>query len=302
MLFEPVPPMIVSMGREAFDDDGYLFEPKWDGWRIQLHKQGGRIEAYTRSGLAVTDKFPELAEAAAAIKAPEAILDCEGVCLRGERTVFDDFAYRGRLADPKRIAAAAQTHPATFVAFDVLRTAEPHLREPLAARKARLAELVAPNAALALSMHVEGRGRALQAWTVERNLEGTVAKRLDGAYRPGVVAKDWIKVKNVQTIDAIVLGYRTKPRFALVLGLHFRTIRFKPVGTVEFGFAPHEKQAFLEIARQLHAASDRKTQWIEPKLCCRVQYLERTDRHQLRETVFRGFLFDKSPEDCRWTY
>ncbi|WP_338046017.1 DNA ligase [Paenibacillus sacheonensis] len=302
MLFTPIKPMIVSMGKEAFDDEHYLFEPKWDGWRLLLHKQGGRLEAYTRNGNRVTEKFPELREAVSAIRVPEAILDGEGVCLRGDRTVFDDFAYRGRLSDSRRIAAAVRTHPATFILFDVLQTNQSHMQEPLTTRKARLQEAVASTDVLALTAYVEGQGRALQNWTIARELEGTVAKRRNSVYRPGVVSKDWIKIKNVQTIDVIILGYRSKPRFGLVVGLHFRTVRYKPVGLVEFGFAARDKQAFLDIAQGLRTTNDGKTQWIEPRLCCRIQYLERNDRHQLRTTVFRGFLFDKRPEDCYWTY
>lgn len=69
MLFTPIKPMLLGMWHEAFDDDRYIFEPKWDGWRILLHKDGERVEAYTRHGNRVTDKFPELQAAGAAIRA-----------------------------------------------------------------------------------------------------------------------------------------------------------------------------------------------------------------------------------------
>ncbi|MFC5653264.1 DNA ligase [Paenibacillus solisilvae] len=302
MLFSPLKPMIVSMGMEAFDDDRFIFEPKWDGFRILLHKQGNRVEAYTRNGNVVTSKFPELREAITSIKAPAAILDCEGVCLRGGRTVFDDFSYRCRLSDPKKISAAAQTHPATFIVFDVLLTTGEHLNEPLLTRKMRLNEIVASTDFLALTAYIKGQGKALHAWTIEQDMEGIVAKRQDSNYILDVVSKDWIKIKNFKYIDTIILGYRTEPQFGLVVGLHFRTVRYKPVGIVEFGFSSHEKKAFIEIAKQLHTTKEKKTQWIEPKLCCRIQYLERTDRHQLRTTVFKGFLFDKKAEDCYWIY
>lgn len=318
MLFSPVKPMLASTGNESFDDDGFIFEPKWDGGRILLHKQGSRLEAYTRSGYTVTDKFPELRAALSAIKAPAAIVDCDGVVVRDGRTVLDDFAYRGRLSDPKAIAAAAQTHPATFIAFDVLLTGRDHMNEPLADRKARLTELIVSADSLAATAYVQGQGKALHAWTIGQDMEGIVAKRLNSVYRPNAVSKDWIKVKNPKLIDAIILGYRTEPRFGLVVGLHFRTVKFKPVGLVEAGIGEQEKQAFLAVAKQLHrtaaapsrakpeayplAASDARTQWIEPQLCCRVQYLDRSERHELGATTFKGFLFDKSPEDCYWTY
>jgi len=78
-------------------------------------------------------------------------------------------------------------------------------------------------------------------------------------------------------------------------------MRNKPIAVVEYGLSPEEKQAFLRIAKQIHTAKDRNgIQWIEPHLCCRVQYLERTENHNLRIVTFKGFIFDKKPESCLW--
>ncbi|MFD0698254.1 RNA ligase family protein [Paenibacillus sp. GCM10027628] len=299
MLFTPIKPMILSIGEEAFNDEKYIFEPKWDGWRILLHKQGSRIEAYTRNGIILTSKFPELKEAAAAIKAHTAILDGEGIVLRDGRPVFDDFAYRGRISQSARIRSAVSSHPATFVVFDVLYTDRAHLNEPLLERKKRLNEIVDSTPVIMPTMFVEGQGKALFELTEERDMEGIVAKRKDSKYLLDTRSPDWLKIKHFKTIDVVILGYRTNP-FGLVIGLQFRTVKNKPVGIVEFGFKPEEKQLFLGLAQQLHTATDNKTQWIEPRLCCRIEYLERTDSHQLRTLVFRGFLFDKKPEECVW--
>ncbi|MBD0380885.1 ATP-dependent DNA ligase [Paenibacillus sedimenti] len=302
MLFSPIKPMIVTMGNEAFDDDGFIFEPKWDGWRILLHKEGSRIEAYTRSGHVVTSKFPELKEAIASIKTNTAILDCEGVCIRDGRSVFDDFSYRCRISDSAKINAALRTHPVSFIAFDVLLSSSEHLYEPLKARKERLTELISGTDVITPTVFIEERGKDLSAWSKDRDMEGIVAKRKDSKYLLGAETKDWIKIKNPKTIDTIILGYRTEPQFGIVIGLHFKTIKYKPVGIVETGFQEAEKRAFLEIARQLHTKQEKQTQWIEPKLCCRIQYLERTDHHQLLDAMFKGFLLDKDPEECYWTY
>src|SRR5689334_2721798 len=112
MLFTTIYPMLLSMRPEAFDDEQYLFEPKWDGWRVLIHKEGDRVEAYTRKGNRITDKFPELREVGPMIRSHTAILDCEGICMREGRPVFDDFAMRGRLSDPMKIRMASRTHPA----------------------------------------------------------------------------------------------------------------------------------------------------------------------------------------------
>ncbi|WP_236288995.1 hypothetical protein [Paenibacillus allorhizoplanae] len=111
-----------------------------------------------------------------------------------------------------------------------------------------------------------------------------------------------MKIKNFKTIDTIILGYRTEPQFGLVIGLHFKTVRYKPIGIVEIGISENDKKAFLEIARQLQIRMEKQTFWVEPKLCCRIQYQERTDQHQLQTSIFKGFLFEKDPENCYWTY
>jgi len=300
MLFTPIKPMLVSIGSRAFDDDRFIFEPKMDGWRILLHKDGDRIEAFTRNGKCITEKFPELKSVAEPIKSKTAILDCEGVVIRDGRTVFDDFSYRGRLSDPVKIQTAQLTHPANFVVFDLLATSQEHMHEPLMVRKKRLAELVDPNPILISTMYVEKEGKAMSELSIERDLEGIVAKKKDSTYQPGIRSQDWIKIKNFKTIDTVILGYRTDPEFSFIVGLHFPTVQNKPVATVNWGISPEEKTAFLEIARQIHTHKDKKTQWIEPRICCRIEYLERTDLHYLRTVRFKGFLFDKRPEECKW--
>jgi bifunctional non-homologous end joining protein LigD len=301
-VFDFIAPMIVSIGKEAFDDERFLFEPKWDGYRIQLHKQGDRLEAYTRSGQLVTYKFPELQEAVKHIDAKEAILDCEGICMRDGRPVFDDFAYRGRISLPSKIQRAQETHPATFVVFDVLQTTVSHMQEPLMRRKALLAQMVEASAAIAATMYVDTQGRALSELSKSQQLEGIVAKRKDSLYIPGALSPDWLKIKNWKTLDTVILGIRKKPPFALVVGVHFRTMRNKPVGTVELGFTMEDKERLWQLAEKLAAGEDAKTHWLEPVLCCRIDYLERNDLHQLRMTVFRGLLAEKRAEDCVWPY
>ncbi|TVY08399.1 ATP-dependent DNA ligase [Paenibacillus cremeus] len=220
MLFTPIKPMIVSIGNEPFGSEHHIFEPKWDGWRILLHKQRDRIEAYTRNGNIVTSKFPELREVREAIKANSAILDCEGIVLRGGRPVFDDFSFRGRLSNSARIRDAVHTHPATFVAFDVIYMEHELLNEPLMKRKQRLTEIVCPTEVITPTMYLEGKGKALFELTREKDMEGIVAKRKDSRYLLDTKSMDWLKIKHFKSIDVVILGYRSNP-FGLVIGLNF---------------------------------------------------------------------------------
>lgn len=301
MQFTSIQPMLLTMRYEAFDDENYIFEPKWDGWRILIHKQGDRIEAYTRRGNCVTRRFPELEAVRDAINAESAILDCEGVCIRDGRSVFDDFVHRGRLTQPQKIQRALSTHPVTFVAFNVLYADGDVLTpKPLLARKDVLKSIVKRSDQLIATPYFEGNGIALKAETERRNWEGIVAKRADSVYQPGVRSEKWIKVKNWKQIDTVILGYRTETQFGLVVGLHFPTITNKPVAVVEYGMSPDEKMVFLMVAKDIHTDQRKGVQWIEPRLCCRVQYLEYTENHHLRTVSFREFQFNKDPNECRW--
>ncbi|WP_134702095.1 RNA ligase family protein [Ammoniphilus sp. YIM 78166] len=301
MLFTPIQPMRVSMGSQAFDDPAFIFEPKMDGGRLLVHKSGERVEVYARNGKCVSDKFPELINGAKEMKANTFILDGEGVVIRGGRSNFDDFSYRGRLADPFKIGKAQSTHPVHFVAFDVLYTNQDITGEPLMDRKRRLQELLdLGNSSITPTMYVEGEGRALSQLTQERELEGIVAKKQDSLYHMDKRSDDWLKIKNFRLLDTIILGYRTEPHFAFVVGVRFPTVRSKPVAIVESGISPEEQEAFRQIASQLHTGREQNTQWIEPRLCCRIEYQDRSELHHLRGVHFKGFLFDKDPDECYW--
>lgn len=299
MIFSPIKPMLLSMGNEVKDNEQELFDIKWDGWRILLHKEGDRIEAYTRHGNIVTKKFPELKEAVRHIKSHTAILDCEGVVLRNGNSVFDDFAYRGLLNDSNKVKSARSTHPATFIAFDVLSSSHSHIQEPLKDRKERLQELILPSNEIISTPYVIGEGTSLFQLTKEKNMEGIVGKRLDSTYQVNTRSREWTKYKHFKQIDTVVLGYKENP-FAVIVGVYFPT-GLKPVATVEFGFKPEEKQAFRQIAKQMITNDSKGMKWVEPVLCCRVQYLEKTEKNHLRIVSFKGFQFDKNREDCQWT-
>jgi bifunctional non-homologous end joining protein LigD len=301
MLFQPLQPMLLGERTEAFDDAGYFFEPKWDGVCVVLHKQGERIEAYTRHGKRITDALPEFQELAVAIRPHTAILDGEGIVLGKGRPVLDHFVWRSRLADPAKIRSAVRSHPATFVAFDVLLTeGREHLEEPLAVRKERLADAVMQGAGMMPTIFADGAGMTIWQSTKEQGWEGIVAKRKDSTYQLGVRSDDWLKIRHTQEIDTVILGYRMEPRFALVVGLQFRTVKNKPVGVVENGITVAEHQAFLEIAKGIRTQKEGRTQWVQPVLCCQVSYREMSEMHQMKEATFHGFLFEKRPEECRW--
>lgn len=184
------------------------------------------------------------------------------------------------MTDPSKIASAAQRHSATFVAFDVLATYRDHTGEPLTDRKARLNELIDPGAEIMQSLAVVGQGKALFKTTRAREMEGIVAKRKNSRYQIDTRSDNWLKIKHWKQTDAVILGYRTEPQVELLVGMYGAGGKIVARGTVEYGMTPDEKCAFLQIAKQIHTTAGKGIQWIEPRLCCRVQYLKRTEKEK----------------------
>lgn len=243
----------------------------------------------------MTAKFPELQEVGRSIKEHTAIIDCEGVVLRNGISVFDDFAYRGRLTNTSKIEQATLTHPATFIAFDVLATDKPLVQQKLVERKKILSSIIEPSNSMLITPSVVGNGSNIFRLTKELNMEGIVGKRSNSMYKTNHRSHDWLKYKHFKIADVVILGYKENP-FTMLVGTQING-KYKPLANVEFGFKPEEKTAFREIAKQIITKVERDMMWLEPRLCCKVQYLEKTNTGSLRIVSFKGFNFDKVPEE-----
>lgn len=298
MLFTPVKPMLLTMGdnNEIVDSDKWIYDIKWDGWRILLHKDKNRIEAFTRHGNNVTAKFPELQSIGKSIKADKAIIDCEGVVLRNGISVFDDFNYRGRLSNKDKINQATITHPATFIAFDILTTDKSIMNKALIERKDILNSIVDPSNELLITPSVVGNGSNVFNITKDKGMEGVVGKRTNSTYKTNHRSHDWLKFKHFKYMDVVILGYKENP-FTMIVGSQSSNGKYRPVASVEFGFKHEEKAAFREIAKQIITKVERDVIWVEPSLQCKVQYLEKTSTGSLRIASFKGFNFDKVPKE-----
>jgi len=293
MLFSPIKPMLLHMGNndEIPDDLNWIYDIKWDGWRILLHKMGDRVEAFTRHGNNVTKKFPELKSVGQSINEDKVIIDCEGVVLRNGISVFDDFAHRGRLTNKDKIEQATKSHPATFIAFDALYINEPIINRPLVERKEILTSIIQPSENVLVTPSMVGNGNDIFQLTKEKGMEGIVGKRIDSTYKLNHRSYDWLKFKHFKIIDTVILGYKENP-FTLLVGEQMSNSKYKPLANVEFGFSPEEKTAFRQIAKQNVIKVEKGITWIEPLLRCKVQYLERTSSGKLRIVSFKGFSFD----------
>ncbi len=292
-----------------FDRPGWIFELKYDGFRLLAARQpDGEVKLSYRSGKDATRILPEIVRAVAA-------LPCESLVLDGEVVVLDESgrpsfqrlqrrALRTRSLDAEHAAVA---NPAAFIVFDLLECEGFDLRPlPLLTRKSILRRILPASGPLRYLDHIEERGRDLYAAVAEMGLEGIVAKRADSPYRAGYSA-DWLKVRVDRSGDFAVVGFNPGPGGFRKLHLAVREGgRLAYIGTVGTGFGNDEMReirARLEPARRARppaegAPAGRGTVWVEPDLVCEVRFKEWTEGGHLRHPVFLRLRDDKTVEEC----
>ncbi len=316
---ERVSPMLAKPVRSAFDDPGWLFEPKWDGVRAiaLVRREGTRqhVLLQSRSLKLMNDQFPEVVEALAAARLPDAVLDGEIVALDSAgRPSFQRLQQRINLRGAEVDAVRARV-PVVYYLFDVLHcNGHDLMRLPLEERRRILQALVPWGPTLRLTEAFAGEGQAFYRAARQHGLEGIVGKRRDSAYEPGRRSGAWVKVKARRSLHAVVGGYTRgrrgrRSRFgALLLGLYDDREQLRYIGHVGGGFRDEELRQILEALRPLERPTapfatvprtNEPATWTEPRLVVRVEYLEWTKEGSLRFPVFQGMAPQVDPRSCR---
>jgi len=179
-----------------FTEDSWLFELKYDGFRILVLKEGKAVRLLSRNGNDLADRFPEIVKDVATLKADVAI-DGELVVAYEERyPSFYQVRRRAVMTSLRNVQKAANEHPAHVMAFDILALDERDVRkEPLLERKKILRSVLGKKKRrLTFVDFVERAGEMLFEVTKQLGLEGAMAKRCDSVYRAGKT-RDWLKIK-----------------------------------------------------------------------------------------------------------
>ncbi|TFV73795.1 ATP-dependent DNA ligase [Blastococcus sp. CT_GayMR19] len=205
----PVKPMLAKAATKLPVGDGLFYEPKWDGFRCVVFRDGDEVELGSRNERPLTRYFPEVVAAVKANLPERCVVDGEIVVPRGDRLHFEDLLQRIHPAQSRVDLLAGQT-PASFVAFDLLALGDESLLEvSFGERQARLrAALADVQAPVYVSAITQDAGTA-QRWfeTFEgAGLDGVVAKAADLPYGPD--QRLMTKVKHVRTADCVVAGFR----------------------------------------------------------------------------------------------
>ncbi len=217
--------MLATLVDEPFDDDDWLFEIKWDGYRAlcTVH-ENGKMELVSRNGLDFLQKFPQMEALQSAWTTLPVVVDGEIVSLDSEgRSSFQRL--QESLTSLRSKGKSKKTADLTFAAFDILYADGRDLRKtPLEDRKAILERSIADADVVMYSKHVVGKGCALFGQAQRKHLEGIIGKRRDSLYIERRT-RDWVKIK-AQLEQECVIGGFTEPRGSrtgfgsLLLGLY----------------------------------------------------------------------------------
>jgi ATP-dependent DNA ligase len=252
-LTPPLKPMLAKLARTMPEGDGWLFEPKWDGFRCVVFRDGDDIELASRNERPFTRYFPELLGPLRAALPERAVVDGEIVIpdADGHGLDFDALLQRIHPA-ASRVERLARETPASYVAFDLLAEGDDVLLDrPLAERRAALHRAVRPGPSVHLTP--ASTDRAVAAEWFDRfegaGLDGVVAKRLDEPYQPDKRAL--VKVKHERTADCVVAGYRIHKDGqgvgSLLLGLFDDDDRLQHVGVAASFSVAFRRELLAEL-------------------------------------------------------
>jgi bifunctional non-homologous end joining protein LigD len=281
----------------------WLHEVKYDGYRVLVAVSGGEAKVFTRSGLDWTEKFPEVAEAAAGLDVDSALIDGEVVALdqkgKPSFSALQDALKRGGKG-------------LVMFAFDLLSLDGEDLT-PLSnlERKELLRPVIPADGPILFAEHVIGEGEALFQTMCREGFEGVVSKRADAPYL-GKRTHSWLKIKCIQRQEFVIVGWlpseaRGRGFRSLILAVN-EDGALRYAGKVGTGFdarkieeigARLEKLAADRATVEAPRAAVRGARWVKPKLVAEVAFTEFTADNVVRHGSFIGLREDKKPAEVK---
>jgi ATP-dependent DNA ligase len=319
----PYPPMEAKSADSIPAKDGYLFEPKWDGFRCLAFRSGDAILLQSKAGQPLGRYFPELVQAFGQLPARQFVLDGEIVIFVQDRLSFDHLLMRIHPAE-SRIRKLSASTPATLMCFDLL--VDEHGKSlvhlPLEQRRQKLETFLGSKSRSGMIRLSPASPDPRQAkkWMQELStmgLDGIVAKRLDEPYRSG---ERTAKIKRIRTADCVVGGFRYAEKGngigSLLLGLYDDEGMLDHVGFTSSFSAEQREELKPKVERLIGPpgftgrapggpsrwSTKRSSEWqpLKPKLVCEVRYDHFSGGRFRHGTKFLRWRPEKRPDQCRF--
>jgi bifunctional non-homologous end joining protein LigD len=292
--------MLATLTDAPFDSADWVFESKWDGFRLVAAIEKRSVTLYSRNGLIVSDNYKPIARALEKVRH-----DC---VIDGELVAFDAKGISRFQLLQNALRTTTNLH---YCAFDLMFLGGEDLRNlPLVERKEKLQAVLPKDPLLIYSEHWPEHGKKLFKQAEKLGLEGIMAKRAASRYLSGTRTKDWLKIKTGRRQEAVIAGFtaprRSRPYFgALVLALRDGNA-WRYIGHVGTGFSYatlgdlHGKLSRLRAPTSPFAGrvkDEAVTTWVKPKLVAEVKFTEWTSAGEMRHPVYLGLREDKRAED-----
>ena len=305
--------MLASSEERPFSREGWIFELKYDGYRLLAERSNREPYLRSRAGHDMTPTFPEVARAVRGLPYEGLVLDGEVVVNDGEgKPSFSRLQRRGRILKVADALRASVELPATYYAFDILGLEGHDLRAlPLLERKQILKDVLPSVGPIRYSDHIPEQGEAMFKHVEAMRLEGMVGKRADAPYRGGR-SKSWIKVRTVRIEGFVVVGW-TEPKGSrggfgsLHIG-QYDGDDLVFLGNVGSGFRDSELDEVRSLLEEIEIDSSpcnkgplpkgKAHHWVRPEIVAEVKYKELTDQGLVRQPSFSRFRTDKRPSEC----
>ena len=287
-----IAPMLIAQMQEPFNDSDWIYELKLDGCRCIAYLEKDKTILRNKRNMELLPRFPELKDIYSSVT-DRCILDGELVVMINGVPEFYELQKRTLMTNPVKISFASERLPASFVAYDCLQVNDRVLLDtPLMERKVILQELVRENERIAISRYIEEKGTELYALTVQKELEGVVAKRKNSFYFQGKRTKDWIKFKRMADKEFVICGYEPGQMTSLILG-EYREGTLEYAGTVTMGVRRELTRILKKSTCPFTVIPQEKEQvvWCKPEYIGTVEYMPNT-MDALRQPVFKGIRDD----------
>ncbi|HTL09224.1 MAG TPA: non-homologous end-joining DNA ligase [Chitinophagaceae bacterium] len=298
-------PMLATLTDAAFDDKDWIFETKWDGYRAIAECDGKTLRLYSRNGLSFNTKYPSIVSALEKLS--------HNMVLDGEVVVLDakgkpSFQLLQQFGD-------APSSNICYYVFDLLSLHGRDTRElPVLQRKELLKKALpgGKKGKIRYCEHVATKGKSFFAKAVAMDLEGIIAKKADSEYHEGVRTKEWLKIKNHNSREAVIAGF-TAPRggrshFGALILAEKKGKSFVYLGHTGTGFTEETLQSLWTKLQPLVTDSspfaakikvNMPVTWVKPQLVCQVKFTEQTADGMLRHPVYLGLRVDKKASEVK---
>jgi bifunctional non-homologous end joining protein LigD len=289
--------MLATLVKKPFHQPGWIYEEKYDGYRILAYKEGDRVTLISRNGNDRTATYASVARALQQLRIRTLLLD-------GEVVAFDSKGI-------SRFQLLQEGKASAYAVFDCLYNSGRDLRhEPLELRRPTAESVIGKTPVLMISHRLADNGLEAFRFAKRKGYEGIVAKDLSSPYIEGRSTK-WLKVK-VHQEDEFVIGGFTPPKGsrryfgALLLGAYEgRNLRY--VGKVGTGFKEETLASLYQKFKPLVQSKppfvdpprEKDVTYLKPKLVAQISFQEWTADRKLRQPVFLGLRDDKRPEEVQ---